>query len=199
MRTRLLVLLVALALVAGCSSDSKDDAASTSSTSSSSTSTTIASTTSSTALVGSTDEQTAGGTAQGMATLRQLRVSSEPGVDRVTFLFQGEGIPTVDVVYQDHPTQDGSGAPVEAEGTASLHVRFEPSATVDMTSEKPKTVYEDSDRVTGKTTNVTEVVKAGEFEAVLSWVIGLRSKAPFRIRTVDMPALVIIEIGTPSA
>jgi hypothetical protein len=47
--------------------------------------------------------------------------------------------------------------------------------------------------VTGDTTVVTEVKAAGDFEAVLTWVVGLRYRVPFRVSVLDGPPRIVID------
>ncbi len=44
---------------------------------------------------------------------------------------------------------------------------------------------------------VSEVVRSGDFEGVLTWVIGVRSKARFRISTLPNPSRVVVELDAP--
>ncbi|MCU1378678.1 MAG: uncharacterized protein JWN29_1661 [Acidimicrobiales bacterium] len=197
-------LLVPLALVSfGCSS-SKDDSptaagrsTTTTSTSTSTTSTTVVSTTT-IPFAGSTNNASAPASTDHTALLTKLTVEHQPGVDRVTFEFGGAGQPGVAAGYETRPTADGSGAPVKVDGSAYLQVRLTPAATFDLTGEVPKASYTGGDRVRGAgTTGVTEVVRSGDFEANLTWVVGLRSKAAFRLSTLSNPSRVVLEIAAP--
>ena len=40
---------------------------------------------------------------------------------------------------------------------------------------------------------VTEVKAAGDYEAVLTWVVGLRAKVPFRVLVLDGPPRLVID------
>ena len=46
----------------------------------------------------------------------------------------------------------------------------------------------------GSTNDVTEVVKAGDFEGVLTWVIGVRTRTPFRVTTLSAPTRVVVDL-----
>jgi hypothetical protein len=157
----------------------------------------VASTTT-TAFAGSTDNASAPVNTDHTALLTKVTVEHAPGVDRVTFEFGGVGQPGVDAGYVARPTADGSGAAVKVEGSAYLQVHLTPAASFDLTGEVPKPTYTGGDRVRGTGTRaVTEVVRSGDFEANLTWVIGVRSKAPFRLSTLSNPTRVVLELAAP--
>ena len=58
----------------------------------------------------------------------------------------------------------------------------------------PRT-YTGPDRVRGDTSVVTEVVRTGDFEANLSWAIGVRREVPFRVTVLDGPARVVVDLA----
>lgn len=199
MRTRWIVVCVALVL-AGCSSDDDDDPPrSTTTTTEATTSTTAATTTTTSSTTTTFDGATAPvtiplDTAQTML-LTGVTVEHDDGVDRVTFDFRGEGVPLVDAQYVDEVRADGSGEPVEVEGSAYLQIRMEPASTADLSGEEVERTYTGPDRVRGETTAVTEVVRTGDFEANLTWVIGVRTTAEFRISATRSPARVVVELA----
>lgn len=173
------VLLVLVLVGAACGDD--DDAATPTTTTTTSTSvsvtttsTTAPTTTTTTAFEGSTDPTDGAATAAGSTLLTDVQVST----GRVAFVFR-EGTPGYRVEYTSDPiTADGSGEPVAVEGDAHLSVRFEPASGYDM--EAGAESYGGSDRIAGEDP-ITEVVRTGDFEAVLSWVVGLTDERPFRV------------------
>jgi hypothetical protein len=42
---------------------------------------------------------------------------------------------------------------------------------------------------------VTEVKSAGDFEAVLTWVAGVRTQQPFRVQVLDGPPRLVVDIA----
>ena len=40
---------------------------------------------------------------------------------------------------------------------------------------------------------VTEATAAGDYEAVLTWVVGLRAKVPFRVLVLDGPPRLVVD------
>lgn len=97
------------------------------------------------------------------------------------------------VSYQPGPiTADASGAPVAVAGTAYLVVRLEPAYGYDFDTGTPS--YTGPDRLPAPGAHhVKEVVKTGDFEAVVTWVIGVDAQRPFAVSatTGTAPQLVI--------
>jgi len=128
--------------------------------------------------------------------LTAVRVGQHPGFDRVVFEF-AEDVPGYTVKYVDLPVlADGSGEPVDLPGadTAVLIV-LTPSSGFDIdageaTYKGPKTVEND------KTLEITGVVRAGDFEAMVSWAVGLRHEVPFKVTKLDGPARLVVDFQT---
>ncbi len=136
---------------------------------------------------------TAGGTGFGLLTA--VRLGAHPGFDRVVFEFR-DARPGHDVRYVDPPiVADGSGDPVAVEGTAFLQVRMEPASGFDFDAGAP--VFTGPDRISGTsagTSAVREVVRTGDFEAVLTWVVGVRARLGFRVSTLTAPSRLVIDV-----
>lgn len=129
-----------------------------------------------------------------MALLEDVTVSGEGTIDRIVFSFADGQVPGIDVGYLDPPVrQDGSGDVVEVAGAAYLGVRFEPASGVDLLGTLEPT-YTGPARVDGSTSTVTEVVRTGDFEANLSWVIGADAEVPFRVTTDASAGQVVVEL-----
>lgn len=131
------------------------------------------------------------------ATLTDVRVASHPGFDRVVLEFDGAEAPGYQVGYVPPPIlQDGSGEEIAVAGEAFLEVRMHPASGYDATAEEWTPTYTGPDRVTGDTALVTEVVRTGDFEAMLAWTIGLRTDAPFAVDWLADPVRLVIDIKT---
>ena len=187
---RILVLVLAL-VAAGCSDDGDDDGDAGAGGSGTSTTATTAPTTSTSTSTATTAVPFQGTTGRSSLALDRsdtalletvvLAADAAAGADRVSFAFQGEGIPKVDVEYVEEAIADGSGERIEVAGGAILQVRFEPAATHDLRGETPRPVYRGPDRVRGRTSTVTEAVLGGAFEGVLTFFVGVRDTAPYRL------------------
>src|SRR5262249_25902291 len=132
------------------------------------------------------------------ALLTAVSVESDECVDRVKFAFEPGPFPGYRVSYVPAGTalcEDGSGAPVSVDGTTPLVVRFEPAATADLSGPELVRRYKGPKRIPAPENAHTlrEVVKSGDFESVLTWVIGLEDRRPFAVtRSADG---VIVTIG----
>lgn len=196
----LLSLMAVLALTAGvCRDDDPGlDAGDPTTSSTSSTSTTSGgggSTSTSTggaACPANTDKQT-GPVKSPTAQMVSLETGNDAGFDSVVFEFTG-AVPGYRVEYVDEPlTQDGSGDPVEVKGDYAIAVVMENASAYDMEAGKP--TYTGSKRVEPKNTRqVQEVVQTGDFEGYLSWGIGVKDKAGFRVRTLASPHRLVVQV-----
>lgn len=130
------------------------------------------------------------------ALLNRIAVGRHEGYDRVVFQFQS-GLPGYRVEYVQPPLkEDGSGKPVSVQGNAVVVVRMEPASGFDLNTGEGVMVYKGPRRIDGSgagTSVVQELVRTGDFEAVLSWAIGLSDKVDFRIQTAQSPARLIVD------
>ena len=124
-------------------------------------------------------------------TLVAVRAAHREGVDRVVFEFRG-GLPAQrEVGYVDRLFADGSGRRVRVAGQALLRVRFEHAqAHTDdgAPTDAPR-------RVAYALPNVMTAVRAGDFEAVVTYGLGLARRTPVRVTTLRSPDRVVIEVG----
>jgi hypothetical protein len=127
-----------------------------------------------------------------------VRSASHPGYDRVVFEFEG-GLPGFGVGYVDRPIfEDGSGRAIEVDGSAALEVRMERAAGARIAGDKVIRTYRGPSRLRPPDTPaVVEVVKAGDFEAVLRWVIGSRRLVPFKVTLLTDPSRVVVDLEHP--
>jgi hypothetical protein len=134
--------------------------------------------------------------AGGAALLSAVRASRHEGYDRVVFEFTtASSLPGYSVSYVDEPvTEDGSGKEVDVAGDHVLLVRMEHASGVDLTKESAPQTYTGPTRFTPGTPEVTELVRTGDFEAVLSWAIGVHDKAAFRVLTLGNPARLVVDV-----
>lgn len=130
------------------------------------------------------------------AVLTAVRIAHQPGFDRVVFEFAGSARGPGYVVARKtgQPVQDGSGKPVTVSGNAYLLVRMADASEADPAN--GHAVYTGSTRITPPdTTTVTEVVAVGDFEGVLSWAVGLRGAAVFRVSEVGSPTRLVVDVA----
>ena len=122
--------------------------------------------------------------------------------DRIVFAFRDEAerAPGFRISYEPAVTalvEDGSGARIAAAGSAYLVLRLEPTATAEADGDGSLTfTYTGARRIRpGNASFVRELVKSGDFEAVVSWVIGMDEKRPFTVSTSASPPRLILDVG----
>lgn len=126
-----------------------------------------------------------------------IRAGAHSGYDRVVFELDGP-IGGYVVRYVDKLTQDPSDLPIEHEGDAALQVVIL-GATLDTSfqvaeGEKVRT-YEGPDRLAANLTSVKEVVQAGDFEAVLTYGIGVSSTKAFSVTLLSDPTRLVVDVA----
>ncbi|SDM42778.1 AMIN-like domain-containing (lipo)protein [Allokutzneria albata] len=133
----------------------------------------------------------------GAAVLSAVRVGSHRGYDRVVFEFHGRP-PSHHHAYVDQVTRDGSAAPIPLQGTAFLLLTMN-GATMDNSFQvtDPARVlrYDGPRRLTPRLPVVQEVAEAGDFEADLSFGIGLSRRAAVGISVFSDPTRVIVDLA----
>jgi hypothetical protein len=143
-----------------------------------------------------TDPVEGDGTGGETALLERVALGRHEGYDRVVFQFRN-GLPGYRVEYVAPPLkEDGSGNVVKVQGSAFVVVRMEPASGFDLTTGEGVMVYKGPKRIDGTaagTSVVREVVRTGDFEAVLSWAVGLEERVDFRVRTTTSPARLIVD------
>jgi LysM repeat protein len=126
-----------------------------------------------------------------------LRLGVHEEYDRVVLDLAGEGVPGWLGEYVENPTLQGSGAPVELEGDASLKVIVR--GVVYPTAQGAEE-YQGPQRIDPEATGVVqEVVYGSVFEGQTEIFIGLQSQEPFRVFRLEDPTRVVIDIVHPSA
>lgn len=135
------------------------------------------------------------------ALLDRVAIGRHEGYDRVVFQFRND-VPGYRVEYVQPPIkEDGSGNVVQVKGNAYIEVRMEPASGFDLTTGEGELVYKGPKRIDGAAAGasvVREVVRTGDFEAVLTWAIGLEEKVDFRVTTTQSPARLIVDFRNTS-
>ncbi|HKB19989.1 MAG TPA: hypothetical protein VKC65_03170 [Gaiellaceae bacterium] len=121
----------------------------------------------------------------------------KPGECTSSVLFELEPeaqAPGYEVSYQPADTakiEDASGNPVEIAGDAFLVVKLTPAMTAKIDGEQVTKTYTGPRRLPGSDP-ITEVVKTGDFEGVVTWVIGLDRERPFSAEASDGTLAVVV-------
>ena len=132
--------------------------------------------------------------AQSTPTLVDVRAGRHPGFDRVVFEFQG-AVPDHRIAYVDRLVEDGSGRPVSLAGAADLQVVFS-GANAHRGDGAPSVGRR---RFSPGLTAVKEVAQIGDFEAVVSYGIGLDRRRPVTVSTLSGPSRLVIDVSTTGA
>ena len=140
-----------------------------------------------------------GGTAPARASLlRVIRSGSHYGFDRIVFEFSGPAS-AHDVRYVDQVRSDPSDRPVALRGNAYLSVVM-PGGTLDTSLQVDDPArarsYKGPRRIQPDLPAVKEIAVAGDFEAVLSFGIGLDSRTAFRVIRLTEPGRVVLDVAT---
>jgi hypothetical protein len=126
--------------------------------------------------------------------LVDVRAGGHTGYDRVVFEFRG-AVPEHRVRYVDQLVEDGSGEPVSLAGAASLEVVFEGANA----HEEDGSPTVSPRRFSPGLTAVKEVAQTGDFEAMVSYGIGVDRERPVKVSTLSGPSRLVIDVPTTAA
>ncbi len=101
-------------------------------------------------------------------------------------------VPGYTVGYRPLPARaDGSGHEIPLPGANALvQITLTPAvADWDFNNHD----YQGPSTVTADTAVVTEAKEAGDFEAVLTWVVGVRAEVPFKVLELEGPPRLVID------
>jgi hypothetical protein len=107
------------------------------------------------------------------------------------FEFRG-GLPDHRVSYVDQLVEDGSGRPVSVAGAADLQVVFQ-GANAHEADGSPSVSPR---RLSPGLPAVKEVAQVGDFEAVVSYGIGIDRRRPITVSTLSGPSRLVIDVAT---
>jgi hypothetical protein len=186
-----------LAVASGCGSSNKQSSPGAGTTTTTETTTTAGTTNGIDPLAGAGTTPVVGKRlSNATALLERIAVGRHEGYDRVVFQFRKD-LPGYRIEYVQPPLkEDGSGKPVAVRGAAVVVVRMEPASGFDLNTAEGVPTYKGPKRIDGSgagTSVVQELVRTGDFEAVLSWAIGLSDKVDFRVSTATSPSRLIVD------
>jgi hypothetical protein len=110
-------------------------------------------------------------------------------IDHVVFDFTAKGtdLPGYSLTYGAPPfVAVASGAPVAVAGSAFVVVKVNPGYGYDFETGRP-TYNGPKSVLVAHTNHVRAIVETGDFEGVLTWVIGLDGKRPFSVQATGTP------------
>jgi hypothetical protein len=148
-------------------------------------------------LAGAGTDAVARGQNTGTAYLTAVSAVRAGCADRVAFTFTGR-LPGYRVEYRAAArarTEDASGRHVDVAGSAFLVVRLADAQTARSRADGSITpTYRGPRRLHGSDTrHVRGIVKTGDFEAVVTWAIGLDGKRPFDVHASGHE--IVVDVG----
>ena len=131
-----------------------------------------------------------------IARISGLAVANEVGIGRITFDFLPSGaaaaVPQFEVRPASPPfAKDPSGLPLDVAGTAFLVIVLRGGTALD---EDFKPTFEGPFDVAPGGSPIVDVKRAGDFEAVSSWVVGLAGPSCIRVLPFDGSSRLVIEV-----
>lgn len=124
------------------------------------------------------------------ALLRAVRTAEQEGFDRVVFEF-AEAVPGYHIEYVDHPVrQCGSGEVMDVAGDGWLQVRLLPAQAH---TEAGETTVAERERHLGFVV-LRELESACDFEADVTWILGVASPNPYRILELADPPRLVVDV-----
>ena len=194
---RLMILAVFAVSLVGCAGDDDEPEAVQPPTTSSTTTSTTPTATTPTETLGELTSGPVTAPADGdeISLLERVAFGQHPDYDRVVFQFRN-GLPGYRIEYVEAPLHaDGSGDVVPVDGEAFLVVRMEPASGFDLATGEGELVYTGPRRLGGGRV-VREIVRIGDFEAVVTWAIGVDEQRDFRVLRLENPARLVIDVPT---
>lgn len=123
------------------------------------------------------------------ALIRAIEPSTHIEYDRVVFVFDGD-VPGYHVEYATRPVRCGSGDPVSVHGAGQLLVRFEPARAHD---EQGRPSLPARERALGLAA-LTEWKLICDFEGQVELLLGVTTKAPYRMSEQLGPARLVLDV-----
>ena len=121
-----------------------------------------------------------------------VRAEQHPGFVRAVFEFRGGALPGYHAGYLPRGAREcGSGRPAPVAGHAFLEVRLSPARAHGENGASPSFPTDLSPRLGP----LLELRQTCDFEGVISWVLGLRARAPYRIRELDAPLRIAVDVA----
>jgi hypothetical protein len=138
------------------------------------------------------------GNASPIAAVTDVRVGSHSGYDRVVFEFEGSAVPGVRLDRVSPPFEkDPSGLPLAVEGRSFVRILLEPASGEGYARPDGEATYTGPGRFSPGFPRVTSLVRAGDFEAQLTWIAGLTGPACHHVFVLRSPTRLVIDFEVP--
>jgi hypothetical protein len=187
-------LLLALTACGGGSSSSNSASTTTSSTNASSSSSTASPEATLRPATGGSTTPVSVAPTQPAAHLVAVRTARQETVDRVVFEF-ADRVPGYRVSYVKKPVKGTSGQEVPLSEDFVLEFHMQQASGFNQDAGRPTYTGPKELKAAG-TRAVGEVKQVEDFEAVLTWVAGLKTQAPFRVSALSSPPRLVIDLSS---
>ena len=131
--------------------------------------------------------------------LKDVRVGAHNGFDRIVFEFQephpnpagNGGIPRYEIRQAKPPfSEDPSDIPIDVEGDAFARIVFQGASGYDFDG---NATYDGQRRLTPGFGTLAQVVEGGDFEATMTWILGLSRPTCWQIQELHNPERLVID------
>lgn len=123
--------------------------------------------------------------------LTAVRAAEHPGFDRVVFEFAEGALPGYRVAYLQGPAHDcGSGDEKTVAGGAILEVTLRP-ANAHTEEGQPTIPFREQPL---SLPVLREIERTCDFEAVVTWALGVSSQKPFRVTELSGPVRLVVDV-----
>lgn len=143
----------------------------------------------------SLDEQSGPRVGDAVALLTAVRIAPHPGYDRVVFEFADDQLPEWKVAYAEPPfVTAGEGAPITLSGSAHLQVTMQGGSGFNL--DTGEQTYNGPGKVAGgSAVEVADVIRQGDFEALLQWIVDSKHRVPFKVTALTGPSRLVIDLA----
>jgi hypothetical protein len=126
-----------------------------------------------------------------VAVLKEVRAARHENYDRVVFEFEGAELPGYHIEYIDKPVRAcGSGNVVPLKGDGWLEIRFYPARAHDENGQPTIKNREQNPNFQ----IIKEMKSTCDFEAVVTWVMGVSSPNEYRVLELKNPTRLAVDI-----
>ncbi len=128
--------------------------------------------------------------APGGSELLDVRTARHDAFDRIVFEYVGTGRPAVYAGYEASHVACGSGDAVAVEGAATLVVSMRPARAHTEAGEATVSRLPETPRLP----SVRALRMTCDFEADVTWAVGVAARRPYRITTLASPTRVVVDV-----
>jgi hypothetical protein len=133
-----------------------------------------------------------------MAAIRDVRVGTHAGYDRIVFEFLGAGVPQITLAQAAPPfLKDPSGLPLAVPGSSFIEIRMTQASGAGYARPDGQPTYTGPSTVTPHYPSLIALVQAGDYEGYSTWIGGLSGPMCYRVSALANPARLVIDLRAP--